>query len=113
MPLHAPGIGYTGPARLLRDCLQKVWQEQQSHNELALVPASAIRAVLRLLQGSGFVRLDRHGFVVTDLGGKLYEQIERVSKVRALSAKRSFEFMCNEVRGQLATERSNNPTQKE
>ena len=60
--------------------LQKVWQEQQSHNESGLVPASAIRAVLRLLQGSGFVRLDRDGFVVTDLGGKLYERIERVSK---------------------------------
>ena len=57
--------------------LQKVWQEQQSHNELGLVPASAIRAVLRLLQGSGFVRLDRHGFVVTDLGRELYERLER------------------------------------
>ena len=56
--------------------LQKVWQEQQSHNELALVPASAIRAVLRLLQGSGFVRLDRHGFVVTELGRELYERLD-------------------------------------
>ena len=64
--------------------LQKVWQEQQSHNELGLVPASAIRAVLRLLQGPGFVRLDRHGFVVTDLGRKLYERIERVSRAPLL-----------------------------
>jgi hypothetical protein len=59
--------------------LQKVWQEQHSHNELALVPSSAIRAVLRLLQGSGFVRSDRHGFVVTDLGRELYERVERAA----------------------------------
>ena len=56
--------------------LQKVWQEQQSHNELGLVPASAIRAVLRLLQSSGFVRLDRHGFVVTELGRELYGRLD-------------------------------------
>ena len=56
--------------------LQKVCQEQQSHNEWALVPASTIREVLRLLQGSGFVRLDCHGFVVTDLGRELYERID-------------------------------------
>ena len=59
--------------------LQKVWQEQDSHSESGLVPASAIRAVLRLLQGPGFVRLDCHGFVVTDLGRELYERIETVS----------------------------------
>jgi hypothetical protein len=64
--------------------LQKVWQEQ-SHNESPLVPASAIRAVLRLLQGSGFVRSDRHGLVVTDLGRELYERIERVSRAPLLN----------------------------
>jgi hypothetical protein len=56
--------------------LQKVWQEQQSHNELGFVPASAIRAVLRLLQSSSFVRLDRHGFVVTELGRELYGRLD-------------------------------------
>jgi hypothetical protein len=65
--------------------LQKVWQEQQSHNEFGLVPASAIRAVLRLLQGSGFVRSDRHGLVVSDLGRELYERIERVSRAPLLN----------------------------
>jgi hypothetical protein len=66
--------------------LQEVRQEQGSHNELGLVPASAIRAVLRLLQGPGFVRMDRDGFVVTNLGRELYERIERVS--RAFPTKR-------------------------
>jgi hypothetical protein len=81
--------------------LQKVWQEQQSHNESGLVPASAIRSVLRLLQGSGFVRLDRHGFVVTDLGRKLYERIERVSRARLSSTKCVFSscvMRCDERR---------------
>jgi hypothetical protein len=59
--------------------LQKVWQEQGSHNESDLIPASAIRAMLRLLQGPGFVRLDGKGFVITDLGKELYERIERVT----------------------------------
>jgi hypothetical protein len=58
--------------------LQKVWQEQDSHNESGLIPASAIRAMLRLLQGPGFVRLDGNGFVITDLGKNLYERIERL-----------------------------------
>lgn len=58
--------------------LQKVWQEQDSHNRSGLIPASAIRAMLRLLQGPGFVRLDGNGFVITDLGKDLYERIERL-----------------------------------
>lgn len=58
--------------------LQKVWQEQDSHNESGLIPASAIRAMLRLLQGPGFVRLDGNGFVITHLGKNLYERIERL-----------------------------------
>ena len=59
--------------------LQKVWQEQDSHNESGLIPASAIRAMLRLLQGPGFVRLDGKGFVITDLGKELYERIEMLT----------------------------------
>jgi hypothetical protein len=59
--------------------LQKVWQEQDSHNESDLIPASAIRAMLRLLQGPGFVRLDGKGFVITDLGKELYERIARLT----------------------------------
>jgi len=31
-----------------QNVLQKVWQEQNSHNESSLIPASAIRAILRL-----------------------------------------------------------------
>jgi hypothetical protein len=58
--------------------LQKVWQEQGSHNESGFIPGSAIRAMLTLLQGPGFVRLDSNGFVITDLGKELYERIERL-----------------------------------
>jgi hypothetical protein len=59
--------------------LKKVWQEQRSHNESGFIPASAIRAMLGLLQGPGFVRLDDNGFVITDLGKELYERIERLT----------------------------------
>jgi len=76
MPLRAPGIGSQDKPVSFDAVLQKVWQEQQSHNELGLVPASAIRAVLRLLQSSSFVRLDRHGFVVTELGRELYGRLD-------------------------------------
>ena len=58
--------------------LQKVWQEQDSHNESDLIPANAIRAMLRLLQGPGFVRLDGDGFFITDLGKELYKRIKRL-----------------------------------
>ena len=58
--------------------LEEVRQEQDSHNESGLIPASAIRAMLRLLQGPGFVRLDGNGFVITDLGKELYERIKRL-----------------------------------
>jgi hypothetical protein len=61
-----------------KNVLQKVWQEQESHNESGLIPASAIRAMLRLLQGPGFVRLDGNGFAITDLGKKLYERVGRL-----------------------------------
>jgi hypothetical protein len=61
-----------------QNVLQKVWQEPNSHNESSLIPASAIRAILRLLQGPGFVRLDGDGFFITDLGKELYKRIKRL-----------------------------------
>jgi hypothetical protein len=61
-----------------KNVLQKVWQEQDSHNESGLIPASAIRAMFRVLQGPGFVQLDGNGFVITELGKELYERIERL-----------------------------------
>jgi hypothetical protein len=59
--------------------LEKIRGEQELHKELNSLPASGIRAVLRILQGPGFVRMDPRGFVVTDLGRALCQRIERVT----------------------------------
>ena len=60
--------------------LKKVWLKQQSHNDMNLLPGSAIRSVLKLLQGPGFVRMDRRVFSITELGRALCQRIEKVSR---------------------------------
>ena len=46
------------------------------------LPASAIRAVLRITQAAGLVRLTRHGFSITEVGREVQRRIEPVTHTR-------------------------------
>jgi hypothetical protein len=56
---------------------KKVWLKQELHSDMNLLPGSAIRAVLRLLRGPGFVQSDHRGFLVTQLGRALCARVEK------------------------------------
>jgi hypothetical protein len=79
--------------------LKKVWLKQGLHSDMDLLPGSAVRAVLRLLQGPGFVKMNQSGFFITELGKALCQRIERASRNSTVKeAPRPSDHSCGQER---------------